>query len=175
RFRLEDRTFDSDAFGDLIAGWCERYPVISVEDPLADTDTEGWRRFRERVGPRVQVIGDDLFTTNPKRIAHGGERGLANSVLIKLNQIGTVTETREAIRMTQQAGWLPVVSARSGETEDAFIAHLAVASDAGQLKVGSFARSERMAKWNEVIRIGRLLGDRARFIGGRIYDRLAAP
>jgi enolase len=127
-----------------------------------------WKKIRAAIGDTVQLIGDDLFTTNPKRIAAGIEQNLANSVLIKLNQIGTVTETLEAIRMTQRAGWRPVVSARSGETEDAFISHLAVATNAGQLKVGSFARSERMVKWNEVIRIGRMLGKRARFIGREI-------
>jgi len=111
------------------------------------------------------VIGDDLFTTNPVRIREGMRRGVANAVLIKLNQIGTVTETIDAIRLTQQGGWNAVVSARSGETEDAFISHLAVGTDAGQLKVGSFCRSERMAKWNEVLRIERELGGRARFNG----------
>ena len=118
----------------------------------------------------MQIIGDDLFTTNVQRIQAGIEKGLANAVLIKLNQIGTVTETIRAIQLTQQAGWLPVVSARSGETEDGFIAHLAVATNAGQLKVGSFSRSERMAKWNEVIRIERQLSGRARFLGGDIYS-----
>ena len=124
------------------------------------------------LGQRVQIIGDDLFTTNLQRIRTGIEKGVANAVLIKLNQIGTVTETIAAIRLTQEAGWLPVVSARSGETEDAFIAHLAVATNAGQLKVGSFSRSERMAKWNEVIRIERELAGRAQFIGGEIFRKI---
>lgn len=168
RFRLDDRTFDSDAFVQLMIEWCECYPIVSIEDPLADTDWSGWKKFYQAVGDRVQVIGDDLFTTNLQRIRDGVERGGANSVLIKLNQIGTVTETIEAIRLTQQVGWNPVVSARSGETEDAFIAHLAVATNAGQLKVGAFARSERMVKWNEILRIQRHLGEKARFIGGRI-------
>jgi enolase len=113
----------------------------------------------------LQIVGDDLFVTNMERIRAGIDGNVANAVLIKLNQIGTVTETLDAIRLTQSAGWKPVVSARSGETEDAFIAHLAVATEAGQLKVGSFARSERMAKWNEVLRIGRGLGSKARFAG----------
>jgi enolase len=113
----------------------------------------------------LQIVGDDLFVTNVDRIREGIERQAANAVLIKPNQIGTVTETLDAIRLTQSAGWKPVISARSGETEDAFIAHLAVATEAGQLKVGSFSRSERMAKWNEVLRIGRGLGSRARFAG----------
>jgi enolase len=165
RFRLEGREFDADAFSALMVGWCARFPIVSIEDPLADTDWTGWARLRGAIGDRVQLVGDDLFTTNLGRIRHGIECGAANAVLIKLNQIGTVTETIDAIRLTQSAGWRPVVSARSGETEDAFIAHLAVATDAGQLKVGSFTRSERMVKWNEVLRIARRLGERARFAG----------
>lgn len=165
RFALEDRTFASDEFVDLMASWCRKYHVASIEDPAADTDWAGWKRFYDACGKDVQIIGDDLFTTNLTRIREGISRGVANSVLIKLNQIGTVTETIDAIRLTQEAGWAPVVSARSGETEDAFISHLAVATDAGQLKVGSFCRSERMAKWNEVLRIGRHLGSRATFRG----------
>ncbi|MFG0254397.1 MAG: phosphopyruvate hydratase, partial [Rhodopirellula sp. JB053] len=128
--------------------------------------------INQAVGQRVQIVGDDLFTTNLKRIKEGIERKAANSVLIKLNQIGTVTETIDAIELTQQAGWLPIVSARSGETEDAFICHLAVATNAGQLKVGSFARSERMVKWNEVLRIERLLGQRATFQSAEIFSKL---
>lgn len=165
RFRLEDRTFDHEAFVELLIGWCGKYPIVSLEDPMADTDLVGWKNIQQALGDRVQIIGDDLFTTNVSRIRDGMAGQLANSVLIKLNQIGTVTETIDAIRLTQSAGWAPVVSARSGETEDAFIAHLAVATDAGQLKVGSFARSERMAKWNEVLRIARSLGERAKFAG----------
>ncbi len=171
RFRLENREFTPEAFADLMTGWCGRYPIVSIEDPLADTDWEGWQRLCRAIGDRVQLIGDDLFTTNPGRIRQGIAAGAANAVLIKLNQIGTVSETLDAIRLTQAAGWRPVVSARSGETEDAFIAHLAVATNAGQLKVGSFSRSERMVKWNEVIRIGRRLGDRARFVGGAVFQR----
>ncbi|MBE2205531.1 MAG: phosphopyruvate hydratase [Chthoniobacterales bacterium] len=162
-FRLEDRSFDSDAFAELLTHWCEKYPVVSLEDPMADTDFDGWKKIHSALGSKLQLIGDDLFTTNIARIRQGMESGLANAVLIKLNQIGTVSETMDAIRLTQEAGWNPVVSARSGETEDAFISHLAVATDAGQLKVGSFSRSERMAKWNEVLRISRSLGARARF------------
>ncbi|MCC6354923.1 MAG: phosphopyruvate hydratase [Verrucomicrobiae bacterium] len=171
RFRLEGREFTSDEFAALMIDWCERYPIISIEDPMADTDWAGWDKVARAIGHRVQLIGDDLFTTNRARIREGIRRGCANAVLIKLNQIGTVTETIAAIRETQGAGWLPVVSARSGETEDAFIAHLAVATDAGQLKVGSFCRSERMAKWNEVLRIGRGLGERARFEGAGIFGK----
>ena len=139
---------------------------------MADTDWHGCAMVYSALGRKVQLIGDDLFTTNIRRIKKGIAKDVVNAVFIKLNQIGTVTETLEAIRMTQWAGWLPVVSARSGETEDAFISHLAVASNAGQFKVGSFARSERMVKWNEVLRIERALGERARFEGGRLYDRI---
>ena len=170
-FRSEARIFDPDTFANLMIEWTERYPIISLEDPLADTELDSWRQLNQAIGNRVQLIGDDLFTTNPSRIAQGIDEGLANAVLIKLNQIGTVTETLEAIRSTQQAGWIPVVSARSGETEDAFIAHLAVATNAGQLKVGSFARSERMAKWNEVLRIEGELGSSARFIGAELFSK----
>lgn len=171
RFRLEDRSFDCDAFADLMIGWCRKYPIISIEDPMADTDWAGWKKVHAAIGDKVQLIGDDLFTTNISRITKGIAENLANAVLIKLNQIGTVTETIDAIRVTQQAGWNPVVSARSGETEDAFISHLAVATNAGQLKVGSFSRSERMVKWNEVLRIARSLGDKATFFDAKKLHR----
>jgi len=172
RFRLEGREFTTKQFADLIIGWCKKYPLISIEDPMADTDWDGWKRVYSAVGGKVQMIGDDLFTTNVERIRRGIDAGIANAVLIKLNQVGTVTETLDAIELTQKAGWLPVVSARSGETEDAFISHLAVATNAGQLKVGSFARGERMSKWNEVLRIERKLGSRAGFKGSAIYGFL---
>jgi enolase len=165
RFRLEQREFTSSEFVHLMADWCKRYPIVSIEDPLADTDWAGWREITGLLGNKIQLVGDDLFTTNVQRIQKGIEAQISNAVLIKLNQIGTVTETIEAIRLTHAAGWQPIVSARSGETEDAFIAHLAVATNAGQLKVGSFARSERMVKWNEVLRIQRSLGAAARFAG----------
>jgi enolase len=153
-----------------MADWCSRFPIISIEDPMADTDWEGWRQIMEALGQSIQIVGDDLLTTNEQRIRKGIENQVANAVLIKLNQIGTVTETIEAIRLTQAAGWQPIVSARSGETEDAFISHLAVATNAGQLKVGSFSRSERMVKWNEVLRIQRDLGGRARFAGFQAHS-----
>jgi len=165
RLASENRTFTSDEFMDLLVGWCRNYNVASIEDPAADTDWHGWQRFYQACGSTTQIIGDDIFTTNLSRIKEGISRGVANSVLIKLNQIGTVTETLDAIRLTRQAGWAPVISARSGETEDAFISHLAVATNARQLKVGSFCRSERMAKWNECLRIERLLGSEATFPG----------
>jgi enolase len=164
-FNLEQREFTSREFGELMADWCRRFPIVSIEDPMADTDWDGWRQITGALGKTIQLVGDDLFTTNAQRIRTGIEKQVSNAVLIKLNQIGTVTETLAAIRLTQAAGWQPIVSARSGETEDAFISHLAVATNAGQLKVGSFARSERMVKWNEVLRIERDLGEQARFAG----------
>lgn len=170
-FRLENQTFTSEEFANLQIAWCDRYPIVSIEDPMADTDWEGWRLAATALRDRIQLIGDDLFATNPERIRTGIERNIANAVLIKLNQIGTVTETLAAISLTQAAGWNPVVSARSGETEDGFISHLAVATNAGQLKVGSFTRGERMAKWNEILRIERDLGPRAQFVGSSILNR----
>ncbi|MBN8420492.1 MAG: phosphopyruvate hydratase [Verrucomicrobia bacterium] len=166
---LEQRRFTTEQFAELMIEWVDKYPIVSIEDPMAEDDWAGWKIVREAIGQRCQLIGDDHFTTNIERIERGIAASTANAVLIKLNQIGTVTETIAAIHRTQAAGWLPVVSARSGETEDSFIAHLAVATNAGQLKVGSFSRSERMAKWNEVLRIQRLLGSRARFIGAGIF------
>jgi enolase len=168
---LEGRSFTSEEFARLMIAWVERYPIVSIEDPMAEDDWEGWRLVRETIGGRCQLVGDDHFTTNLARIGRGIAERTANSVLIKLNQVGTVTETLRAIRRTREAGWLPVVSARSGETEDAFISHLAVATDAGQLKVGSFSRSERMVKWNEVLRIERSLAGRASYLGAGIFAR----
>ncbi len=160
---LENRALSPGQFYEIISSWCTRYPVLSIEDPFAETDTANWKRFTNEFGDRIQIVGDDLFTTDIERVKAGKKSELANSVLIKLNQIGTVTETIRCIRQTQSFGWTPIVSARSGETEDPFIAHLAVATDAGQLKVGSFSRSERMVKWNEILRIKRELKENARF------------
>ena len=171
RLKLEDRTLTSDELIRELVQWCRDYPIISLEDPMADIDWPGWRALWLELGSEIQIIGDDVFTTNCKRIKQGVKQSLANAVLIKPNQIGTVSETLDAICYTQQAGWLPVISARSGETEDSFIAHLAVATNAGQIKVGSFSRSERMAKWNELLRIERGLKDRANFVGKKIFQR----
>jgi enolase len=168
-FPSENRSFAACEFVEFLLSWCKKYPVVSIEDPMADADWEGWVQFRAAAPETLQIIGDDVFTTNLDRIRTGIAMNAANAVLIKLNQIGTVSETLDAIELTKSARWLPVISARSGETEDAFIAHLSVATNAGQLKVGSFSRSERMAKWNEVIRIGRALGSRATFKGAAIF------
>ncbi|MCG2587238.1 phosphopyruvate hydratase [Rhodohalobacter sulfatireducens] len=167
---LDNRSLTGDQFYKVISGWCKQYPIISIEDPFAETDTLNWKRFTKEFGNKIQIIGDDLFTTDIKRVKEGKEDKLANSVLIKLNQIGTVTETIECIKQTQEFGWTPVISARSGETEDPFISHLAVATNAGQLKVGSFSRSERMVKWNEILRIERELQEKAEFIGEKIFS-----
>ncbi|WP_428940265.1 phosphopyruvate hydratase [Fontivita pretiosa] len=169
RFDLDRQSLTSEQLAKMLDQWCQRYPIISIEDPMADVDLDGWHIIAQMLRDRIQLVGDDLFVTNLERIRMGIEQKLANSVLIKLNQVGTVTETMQAIRLAQSSGMLPIVSARSGETEDAFISHLAVATDAGQLKVGSFARGERMAKWNEVLRIARELGDVASFRGAAIF------
>jgi len=172
RFKLENRTFSSQEFAEEMSRWCSEYPIISIEDPMADSDWEGWKIFSKLTGKKLQIVGDDLFTTNVKRIQKGIKADIANSVLIKPNQIGTLTETINAIKLTQNAGWLPIISARSGETEDAFISHLAVATNAGQLKVGSFTRGERTSKWNEILRIERDLKGEAKFIGAKIYEKI---
>lgn len=169
RLSLEDRALTSEQMVDLLCDWVERYPIVSVEDGVSESDWEGARLLTDRLGKRVQLIGDDLFTTNISRIRRGVEQGCCNSVLIKMNQIGTITETVEAIAYTQKHGYLPVISARSGETEDATIAHLAVACNAGQLKVGSAARSERTAKWNELIRIEEALGPSGSYPAARVF------
>ncbi|MEX0769941.1 MAG: phosphopyruvate hydratase [Balneolaceae bacterium] len=163
--KLDGESLTPAQFYKLISGWCENYPIRSIEDPFEESDVENWKKLTAAFGDNLQIVGDDLFTTDVRRVHKGKEQNLANSVLIKLNQIGTVTETIDCILQTREFGWQPVVSARSGETEDPFIAHLAVATHAGQLKVGSFSRSERMVKWNEVIRIERKLGNRATFTG----------
>jgi enolase len=165
RLGLEGRDLDSDGMIELLLGWLDRYPIVSIEDPLAEDDAAGMARFTRAAAGRVQVIGDDYLVTSAERVAAAAAAGACNAALIKPNQAGTVSETRDALEAARRAGWATIVSARSGETEDVSIAHLAVGWNAGQLKVGSFARSERMAKWNEVLRIEEALGDRARFAG----------
>ncbi len=162
---LEKRVLDSDAMIDMLGAWIDRYPILSIEDPLAEDDPEGFRRFCETYGARCQVIGDDFLVTNADRVRTAAEVGSVNAVLIKPNQAGTLTEAHAALQAGRKAGFGTIVSARSGETEDVTIAHLAVGWDAGQLKVGSFSRSERMAKWNEVLRIEESLGKDARYWG----------
>lgn len=167
RLALEDRELDSDGLIEMLGRWIERYPIISVEDPVAEDDAEGFRRFTNAFGARVQVVGDDFLVTNAERIRQAAASAEVTAALIKPNQAGTLSETYAAIKAARAAGLATIVSARSGESEDITIVHLAVGWDAGQLKVGSFARSERMAKWNEVLRIEESLGTGARFVGGR--------
>lgn len=153
RLALEDRELGRDEMIELLESWLRRFPIISVEDPLAEDDEEGFRTFTQRNGDRVQIIGDDFLVTNDERIRRAVAAGTCNAVLIKPNQAGTITETRTALRTAQENGMRTILSARSGETEDVTIAHLSVGWNAGQFKVGSFTRSERMAKWNEMLRI----------------------
>ena len=152
------------------ADWCRKYPIISIEDGLAEDDWAGWKKLNNALGDKVQLVGDDLFVTNTKRLARGIKEGSANSILIKLNQIGTVTETFAAIRMAQRNGWTAVVSHRSGETEDVSIADVAVASGAGQIKTGSLCRTDRVCKYNQLLRIEEQLGDQAVY-GGEIWKK----
>jgi enolase len=165
RLALDDREIGADAMIELIASWVSRFPILSIEDPLAEDDFDGAARLMTRIGQRVQIIGDDLLATNADRVRKATEAAAANALLVKVNQAGTVTEAREAFDAARDAGWATIVSARSGESEDVTIAHLAIGWDAGQFKVGSFARSERMAKWNEVLRIEEAMGGQACFAG----------
>ncbi len=165
RLGLEKRELDRDALAELLLGWCARYPILSIEDPFAEDDAEGFRRFMAAVGDRVQIIGDDLLVTNAQRVADAARDRSTNAVLIKVNQAGTVTKAKAALDEGLRQEFGTIVSARSGETEDVSIVHLAIGWGAGQLKVGSFARSERMAKWNEVLRIEEALGAKAHFAG----------
>ncbi|MBN9014566.1 MAG: phosphopyruvate hydratase [Rhizobiales bacterium] len=162
---LDDRKLDTTAMIDMLGRWCEAYPIVSIEDPVAEDDAEGFVAFTRAYGDRCQVIGDDFLVTNAARVRKAAADGAATAVLIKPNQAGTVTETRAALDAGKAAGFGTIVSARSGETEDVTIVHLAVGWDAGQLKVGSFSRSERMAKWNECLRIEEALGRDAVFAG----------
>jgi enolase len=156
----------------LICSWVDNYSIISIEDGCSELDWEGSALLTKRLGTKIQLIGDDLFTTRIDRIAKGIELHACNSVLIKMNQIGTITETLDAIEFTKNHGYLPVVSARSGETEDDTIVHLAIASNAGQLKVGSVARTERLVKWNECIRMEQQLGNGAVYPSGALFSRV---
>ncbi len=171
---LEDAVLTPEELIARYADWVDRYPIVSIEDGMAEEDWDGWRAMTERLGGRVQLVGDDLFTTNPTRIEKGLWLDAANAVLIKPNQIGTVTETLQAMELTRNAGWGMVVSHRSGETEDTFISDLAVGTSAGQIKAGAPARGERTAKYNRLLRIEEELGDRARFTGLAVYERFVA-
>jgi enolase len=159
----------SDQMAEFWAKWVRDYPIVSIEDGMAEDDWEGWKLLTGMLGKKIQLVGDDVFVTNTARLAEGIERGVANSILIKVNQIGTLTETLEAIKMASGAGYTSVISHRSGETEDAFIADLAVATGAGQIKTGSLSRTDRIAKYNQLLRIEEELDTAARFAGRKAF------
>ncbi len=168
----EGRRFTSAEFVEYLADWVDRYPIISIEDGMAENDWEGWNLLTQRLGSRMQLVGDDLFVTNTAILSKGIHEGVANSILIKFNQIGTLTETLDAIHMAHQASYTAVISHRSGETEDTTIADLAVASAAGQIKTGSLSRSDRVAKYNQLMRIEDDLGTEAKYAGREAFPRL---
>ncbi len=168
----EGKTFDAAGMVDFLENWVDQYPIISIEDGLAEDDWDGWKILTERLGKRVQLVGDDLFVTNTKIFQEGIDKGVANSILIKVNQIGTLTETLAAIDMAKSAGYTAVISHRSGETEDVTIADLAVATAAGQIKTGSMSRSDRVAKYNQLLRIEEALGADARYAGRAAFKQL---
>jgi enolase len=161
----EGKTLDQAGMADYLSGLVDRFPILSIEDGCAEDDMEGWALLTQELGDRVQLVGDDLFVTNPERLAKGVQDGLANSILVKVNQIGTLSETLDAVDMAHRAAYTAVMSHRSGETEDATIADLAVATNCGQIKTGSLARSDRLAKYNQLLRIEEALGDEAVFAG----------
>ncbi len=171
RYRLaaEGAVLEAGQLIDRIVAWAESYPILSIEDGLAEDDWSGWKLLTERLGKRCQLIGDDLFATNPRRLEKGVREKTANAVLVKMNQVGTITETLEVARLARRHGYRTVFSARSGETEDDSLADLAVATGAGQIKIGAITRSERLAKYNRLLRIEEALGDRAVYRGGEIF------
>jgi enolase len=168
----ENKSLSASEFIDVLEDWVDKYPIISIEDGLAEDDWDGWKEITDRLGKKVQLVGDDVFVTNTKIIQEGIDKHIANSILIKVNQIGTLTETLAAIDMAKQAGYTAVISHRSGETEDTTIADLAVATSVGQIKTGSMSRSDRVAKYNQLIRISEELGDKASFPGRKAFYNL---
>ena len=166
----EGKSFDNTEMTDFLAEWVDKYPIISIEDGMAEQDWNGWEMLTKRVGSHCQLVGDDLFVTNTRRLADGIKRGVANSILIKVNQIGTLSETLDAISMAHAAGYTTIISHRSGETEDTFIADLAVAVNSGQIKTGSASRSDRMAKYNQLLRIEQKLGSAAKYLGLQAFN-----
>ncbi|MFK8012826.1 MAG: phosphopyruvate hydratase [Marinicellaceae bacterium] len=168
----EGKKFDSHGFTDFLSNWVKQYPIISIEDGLDEADWSGWKYQTEQLSDKIQIVGDDLFVTNPEIFQQGIEKNIANSILIKLNQIGTLTETLKAIDMAHNANYTAVISHRSGETEDTFIADLAVATSATQIKTGSLCRSDRIAKYNQLLRIEDHLGKNAKYAGASAFDKL---
>jgi len=171
RLGLESRALDSDGLIEMLLGWIAKYPIVSIEDPLAEDDPEGFARFTKAIGHRLQIVGDDFLVSSAKLIREAANIGAANTVLLKPNQRGTLSETLEAWKTAQELGYSAIVSARSGETEDTTIVDLAIGWNVGQLKVGSFARSERMVKWNHALRIEEELGSQASFTGGSVFRK----
>jgi enolase len=172
RFEAEKLSYTSAQFIDLLATWCDKYPIVSIEDGLAEGDWDGWELLTDRLGDKVQLVGDDIFVTNTRILAEGIRRGVGNSILIKINQIGTLSETFEAIEMAKQAGYTSVISHRSAETEDSTIADIAVGTNAMQIKTGSLSRSDRTAKYNQLLRIEEELGESATYAGRDAYYQL---
>ncbi|MCX7989408.1 MAG: phosphopyruvate hydratase [Aquificaceae bacterium] len=170
-YRIEGKRLNSEELCAFYSKLLERYPIISIEDPMAEDDVEGWRLITKELGSKVQLVGDDLFVTNPRILEEGIKSGLANAVLVKLNQVGTLTETLETVALAQRAGYGAIISHRSGETEDTFISHLAVGTNAGQIKTGSASRTDRVAKYNELLRIEEELGHEADFGGKEEFFR----
>ena len=170
-YNFEGKTMKAEDMIEFYEKIVDKYPVVSIEDPMSENDWEGWKLITERLGNRVQLVGDDLFTTNPKILRKGIENGIANAILVKLNQIGTVSETLDTVMLAKERGYSAIISHRSGETEDTFISHLAVATNAGQIKTGSASRTDRIAKYNELLRIEERLGDGAIFWGREEFYR----
>ncbi|MGD9652895.1 MAG: phosphopyruvate hydratase, partial [Candidatus Dadabacteria bacterium] len=169
KYNVEGKKLSKDKLIVLYAEWVSKYPIISIEDPLAEDDWEGWKMMTDELGKKVQLVGDDLFVTNTKRLEKGIKEGIGNSILVKVNQIGSLTETLEAIRMAEKAGYTYIISHRSGETEDSTIADIAVATNSGQIKTGSASRSDRIAKYNQLLRIEEELGSEAVFPGRKAF------
>ena len=167
----EGKSYTSAEMVEFYKGLCEKFPIFSIEDGMAEDDWEGWKMLTDAIGDKVQLVGDDLFVTNPKRLAMGIEKGVANSILVKVNQIGTLTETMRAVDLAHRHGYTAVLSHRSGETEDTTIADIAVATNCGQIKTGSMSRTDRMAKYNQLIRIEEELGDMAEYAGKSILKK----
>jgi len=172
RFDAEKVSYTPAQLVDLFATWCDKYPIISIEDGMAEQDWDGWELLTKRLGKDVQLVGDDVFVTNTRILAEGISRGVANSILIKINQIGTLSETFEAIEMAKQAGYTSVISHRSGETEDSTIADIAVGTNAMQIKTGSLSRSDRVAKYNQLLRIEEELGEGAAYAGRSAFYQI---
>lgn len=171
KYQYEGKARSSAEMADLYAGWASKYPLVSIEDGLDQDDWDGWKALSDKLGNKVQLVGDDLFVTQTARLRRGIEAGIANSILVKVNQIGTLSETLDAVRTAQHARYTAIISHRSGESEDSFIADLAVATNAGQIKTGSASRSDRIAKYNQLLRIADQLGNEARFAGKSVFRR----